>query len=296
MEPQVILCTLVLNEMEWLPRLYTQHREWPGLLRWVFVESADEVFQTTNPELVKDGLSVDGTTDFLYQLARSDPRVIHIPYGISRHPKEKSQNKCAARQQYLEVAEKLEPDLLVVLDADEFYSRECQCRVVESYQYSNSHNYGFIYKQRHLWRPPSISDRPLFEYEVEGGYWIIPHIRGWRWEPGLRYEKNHNWPQDSNGVTLNYKGRVYRTDYNPNGPQCCHLGYSSSLPYRQAKHLYYKNRGEGVVGDAKRTKYVECRQAWEDWRPGGILPHGASIVSYGGPVPEVFKNQRGSRK
>ena len=37
----IALATLALNEMEWLPLLWEQHRAWPGMVRWVFVEAAD---------------------------------------------------------------------------------------------------------------------------------------------------------------------------------------------------------------------------------------------------------------
>src|SRR4051794_7463634 len=36
----VLLATLCINEMEWLPRLYEQHKDWPGMAGWVFVEAA----------------------------------------------------------------------------------------------------------------------------------------------------------------------------------------------------------------------------------------------------------------
>jgi len=48
----VLIGTICLNEMQWLPMLYEQHRYWPDLEKWVFVEGADRVYQQTNPELV----------------------------------------------------------------------------------------------------------------------------------------------------------------------------------------------------------------------------------------------------
>ena len=76
-EPTVALCTLCLNEMEWLARLYEQHRNWPGLLKWVFVEAADVVYAKTNPDMVTSfGLSVDGTSDYLRNLSREDSRIV----------------------------------------------------------------------------------------------------------------------------------------------------------------------------------------------------------------------------
>ncbi len=57
---KVCLCTLILNEMEWLPRFWVQHQRWPGLVRHIFVEAADAVYATANPDMVSaDGLSID---------------------------------------------------------------------------------------------------------------------------------------------------------------------------------------------------------------------------------------------
>ena len=80
---KLTLCTLVLNEMEWLSKLYEQHKNWPAVEKWIFVESADRVYAETNPDMVSTkGLSTDGTTEFLDELARSDSRVTHIKYGF----------------------------------------------------------------------------------------------------------------------------------------------------------------------------------------------------------------------
>ena len=66
----IVLSTLCLNEMEWLDKLYAQHKDWVGLEKWIFVESADRVYAETNPDMVSSsGLSVDGTTEFLRELA-----------------------------------------------------------------------------------------------------------------------------------------------------------------------------------------------------------------------------------
>ena len=88
MIPRIVLGSLVLNEMEWLPRLYQQHKDGRGadLVRWVFVEAADRVYADTTPEAVThSGLSVDGTTEFLEQLVRKDPRIIHVKHGFCDH-------------------------------------------------------------------------------------------------------------------------------------------------------------------------------------------------------------------
>ena len=64
------------------------------------------------------------------------------------------------------------------------------------------------------------------------------------------------------------------------------MAFASEAVKRQAKHDYYKARGELL--DRKRRWYVESRQAFSWWKPGDELPRGAKVTTYGGPVPEVF--------
>lgn len=297
---KVMLATLCLNEMQWLPRLYQQHKDWPDLVSWVFVESADQVFAATNPDSVSaEGLSTDGTTRFLDDLARTPP-IVHVAQGFSAHA-DPAQGKCAARQRYLDVAEAVKPDLIVVLDADEFYTHQDQQRINAIFQTMPPSCRSFRLKQRDIWLPPSLPQDYLFRFEVVGGYWAVPHTRFWRWEPGLRYQNNHNWPQDTRGRSLtqssllldvvrplHWNRYAMRLKFPRSEiPQCIHLGFASDLKRRQAKHRYYEARGEGVTD--RRHMYVQCRKAFETWQPGDVLPYGARVVNYGGPIPEVFR-------
>lgn len=298
---KVLLATLCLNEMQWLPLLYRQHRDWPDLVSWVFVESADRVFAQANPDHVNpQGLSVDGTTEFLQQLAATDPRVLHIPYGFSTH-QDPAQGKCDSRQRYLDAAERIAPDLVVILDADEFYTLLDQKRINALFQILPQSFRALRLAQRDIWLPPSLPQKDLFRFEVRGGYWAVPHTRFWRWEPGLRYRHNHNWPEDTQGRSL-VRSQLSLDTVRPAAwrryemrlgipqagiPQCVHMAFASDVRRRQAKHRYYQARGEGVTD--RRQMYVACRAAFETWKPGDTLPHGATVVPYGGPIPEVFR-------
>lgn len=278
----VLLGTLCLNEMQWLPHLYEQHKDWPGLKKWVFVESADVVYAEANPDMVTpDGLSTDGTTDFLRDLAARDSRIVHIPMGLSRH-KDKAQGKCESRNKYMDIAHNEHPSFVIVLDADEFYPKFFQDNFEKEYA-KQIHYSGFCFKHREVWRPPSISDRPLFSYEVTGGFWNIPYCRVWRYTRGLRYNTNHNTPQMKSFM---WDYRLARYD-RLNGPFCfVHLGFASALRNRKAKNDYYVARGEGVSDG--RGWYVDSRRAFETWKPGDVLPKGAKVIPYTGPIPECF--------
>ena len=147
---------------------------------------------------------------------------------------------------------------------------------------------GFLFPQRQIWYPPSLqeSERHVdpFTFEVVGGFWAIPHCRGWRYVHGMRYEKNHNTPSielkslDENMIRYDQKAK--------DEPATIHLGWAAEERRRAAKNRYYETRGESV--DRKRKWYTESRAAWETWRPGTPLPAGARVVEYDGPVPECF--------
>ncbi|TXH16946.1 MAG: hypothetical protein E6R03_04685 [Hyphomicrobiaceae bacterium] len=325
---RVMLATICLNEMEWLPKLIEQHRDWPGLVGWCFVEGADPIYRRTNPETVSEkGLSVDGTTEFLEEFVRNEKHIDHVSHiQCMNVPENGDQGKCYLRNQYLEWIEddepfhkKETPDVIVTIDCDEFYTRDHQRRINEICEQQllpkDSGYTAIMFKQRHIWRPPHTqnvenawdkivnrfeqSDQfnvvcdgrlPLLSQEVVGGYWDTPHTRVWKYLPGMRHSKNHNWP-DLDGVYLTKS--MLRCDLMSQAdmPQCVHLGFASSVESRRAKHSYYVARGEGKEGGRmgqKRRMYVECREAYERWRPGDELPHGARVIGYDGPVPEVF--------
>lgn len=284
------LCTLVLNEMEWLPLLYEQHKNWPKLLRWTFVESADREYAKANPEMVTDkGLSVDGTSRFLELLAREDDRVTYIPYGFSDSA-DPAQGKCAAREQYLRVNDEVSKThhlrYFYVLDADEFVTKEHQSDINDCMLRACSSYSCVMFKQRHIWRSPLMEDQPLMSYEAVGGFFDIPHCRAWKYQKGLRYRQNHNTPESPYGILLSH--RMKRYDKKSYAPYVVHMGYASSKESRMAKHRYYADRGERV--DPKRSWYVDSRGAWFEYKMGDQLPNGEQIKVYDGVIPECFRS------
>lgn len=279
----ICLATLVLNEMEWLPRLYQQHRNWPGLQKWAFVESADAAYAATNPGLVSEaGLSVDGTTEYLEGLAKEDDRIVHIKHGFSAQ-RDIAQGKCKSRQRYLNEFEQVKPTYFVVLDADEFYDYDAQ-QVIEPVMDRNARTNAFVFKHRDIWRPPSIANNNLFDLEVVGGFWSIPYCRCWRWHKNLHYRTNHNTPE-KNGVLLDRQ--IRRMDHVETMPCFVHMGFAANKENREAKNNYYAFRGEDK--DPKRSWYVNSRAAFSTWKPGDVLPREAKVIPYTGPVPECFR-------
>lgn len=281
----VVLGTLCLNEIEWLPRLYEQHKKWPTLKKWVFVESADKVYADTNPDMVNElGLSVDGTSEYLKKLASIDPRVVYIPYGIAEHPTDPAQNKCKARQCYLDIANEIAPESVVVVDADEFYPKRYQQSIIDLMRREPQYT-GYAFKHREIWRPPCLYS-PLFTYEVVGGFWDVLYCRVWRWQPGLKYTTDHNTPETKEGKLTAKLRRPQRGD-----PDFVHMGFASQAKNRKAKHDYYVARGEGRTDH--RQPYVDSRAAYLTWHPtdNPILPGRARVIPYTGLVPEVFQDE-----
>lgn len=280
---KILLATLCLNEMEWLPKLYLQHRGWPNRIGHVFVEGADPQYAEHNPGMTTTGgLSVDGTSDFLFDLSKFDDRVHYIPYGLSQSD-DPAQGKCPLRNVYLEIADKMEPDFLIIIDGDEFYPEKWQKRIADILLRANKKETGFCFRQRHIWRPPFLSGKDLFEMEVRGGFWAIPHCRVWRFFKGMRHITNHNTPEHE-GSKIDRRMRRY--DKVLDSPECIHLGFASNITSRKAKHKYYRGRGEGK--EDHRGWYVQSRRAFEVWTPDNKLPNNAEIVPYTGLIPEIF--------
>lgn len=282
---KTLLATLCLNEMEWLPKLYEQHKDWPGMLRWVFVEAADRVYAECNPDRVTSrGLSIDGTSDFLLGLTQRDARVVYIPHGFTGH-KEPDQGKCAARQRYLDTSDQVEPDFVFVIDADEFYTLDHQWSI-QAIMEKDKVNTSFCFPHTHPWRPPSISHKPLFSYGVTGGLWDIGFVRGWKWSSGVCYRANHNHIESREGKTLCARMTDFRR--RKRVPTCVHMGFCASLENRRPKHRYYAARGEGQ-GDG-RGYHVKNRAEFETWAENNNkLSHGARVSRYVGPIPECFR-------
>ncbi len=282
----VMLATLCLNEMEFLPRLWEQHKGWPDVSAFVFVEASDAAYERANPGMVSaTGLSVDGTSDFLRDLARRDSRVVHAPIGRCSNP-DPALGKIDARNWYWREAARVEPSFIISLDADEMYVKADQPRINEQMRFWAKRGYtGFTFPKREIWRPPSIAAEPLFAKEVVGGFWGIPCCHWWAWSRGAGHFACHNTPQDASGRYLNDSLKQLHGD--PDMPQMLHLGFAATAKTRRAKQLYYEGRGES--DDPQRRWYVDSRRCWNDWKPGDPLPNKARVIEYTGPIPEVFR-------
>jgi hypothetical protein len=286
---RIALATIALNEEEFVAAQLSQHCDWPGLEAWIWVEGACSLYADRNPEAVNAaGLSVDGTTGLL-AAAEVNGYIHHLRFGIANDRSGALEptmgaEKAKLRNAYCGMLDYLgDFDALIVIDADEFYTRSDQVEINRIVQASPAYD-RFQFRQRHLWRPPSIAGSPRAALEVVGGYWSVPHLRVWRWRRGGRYTHDHNhvmfpgdtWPNSA------------RTSLRHPGPQCVHLGFARDGEHRARTNAYYVHRGEGREQGFNRSMYTNCRASWEAWQPGSGLPHGARVEDYDGPVPAVW--------
>jgi len=278
---KVMLATIVLNEEEFIQQTLAQHLNWPGLVQWVFVEGATLKYAEKNPTAVTPGgLSVDGTSRLLREASDKSAKVTYIPHGWAGEGLHPQHQKIDLRNAYCRVADTFEPDLLIALDADEFYTWDHQLKIL-SIVNANPDYKAWLFKQRHVWRPPSIQDSPQFQLEVTGGYWAVPHLRVWKFQRGARYRHNHNWldlPGERYSPSFLWRSRSVRD------PQCVHLGFARDPQSRNNIIGYYSHRGES----SNRKSYLTDFELWQAWKPGEALPPGVGVRPYAGPVPEVF--------
>jgi len=301
-EPRIVLVTIVLNEEVFIQPQLTQHIDWPGVVAWIWVEGATGLYAERHSDSINTfGLSVDKTSELLQRASRiysvdsakrnHHPIVYYIPFGFSDDfEKEMGDQKAVLRNVYCEICDEINPDILVVIDADEFYTSEDQLRINKLVKDFPAYD-AWILRQRHIWRPSSIQDNSLFDLEVIGGYWNISHCRIWRWKRGSRYFFNHNllhYPYIKNDKIKYFRYTIDEKSV-VSLPECIHLGFARELEHRKRTNDYYVYRGEGQEPKGRnRQMYVDCRKAWEDWQPGDTLPHGAKIISYVGSKIDVF--------
>lgn len=283
----VVLATICINEMEFLSKLWEQHRNWPEMVHWVFVESADRIYAECSPDMVTtQGLSTDGTSEFLRELAANHRNVTYVPLGFCEDT-DLAKGKKVARQRCLDVVNQWEPEFFIHLDADEFYTFADQAKLLQVMRELQGFD-SFVFPKREIWHPPMLADVPLFTYEAVGGFWGIPCCHWYRWQPGLTFNDCHNTPSRANGSPLNSNGIDVRdlVERFPDMPQMIHMGYTANAITRRAKVRYYEERGE--KDDPDRMWYIQSRAKWRHWTPGSKLPHKAEIVEYTGPIPEIF--------
>lgn len=275
-QPKVSVCIIALNEAEYITHTLRQIYDWDCCHEIIIVEGSVSLYPKEN--LSKEGLSGDGTTALIQAFPDPKNKITYVNGVFS--------DKIAQRNEY---AKRVTGTHVLVLDADEFYTHESLDLLKEDIQNNPdaelfTFNFSSDLTKRtyyHLWYS--------FKDHVIGGYWNIPHNRIYKWTPGTKYTgEDHNHPTKPDGTKLQAQFiRAVETR-----AICIHTGFAKSIVNQKDKNIFYVSRGEGKEKDpkirARRQMYVDCRKAYETWKPGMVLPHDSKVLSFSLALPEAL--------
>jgi hypothetical protein len=268
---------IVLNEEEYLGKNLEQHYEFAD--RIVVVEGADRLYP---PQRVTErGLSTDRTAEIVQSFPDPDHKITFIQHGWTSMGGVNA--KCELRNRYMEY---IDPGLLIVIDADEFYRKQDLRELIDNMRRHPQYS-AYTVPQIHFWHSQ--------KHFITGGYYDVPHTRFWHVRRGDRYTDNHNHPS-RNGRSLmrGYVRVKHRVVRDLGGgysyvfpPVCFHYGFMKSQENVEDKTRYYENRGER----SSRAKTWRSRKAWFD--EAVLRQEKLALHRYGGEVPECFAPQCG---
>jgi glycosyltransferase involved in cell wall biosynthesis len=273
-KPKVSVCMIVLNEAEYITHTLRQIYNWDCCHEIIIVEGSVALYPREN--LAPDGLSGDGTTALIKAFPDPEKKIVYVSGTFA--------DKVAQRNEY---AKRVTGTHVLVLDADEFYTNHSLDLLAEDLQaHPDTELFTFNFSANlsertyyHLWYS--------FKQHVIGGYWNIPHNRIYKWASGTKYTgEDHNHPTKVDGTKLQHQFvKAVSTK-----AICIHTGFVKSVTNQKDKNDFYVNRGEGKEKDpkirARRQMYVDCRRAYETWKPGVTLPHDAQVLSFNLALPE----------
>jgi hypothetical protein len=277
--PQFSICVIALNEEANIGNVLRNFYDWECCKQIIIVEGAVDLYPDRNVRA--DGGSTDRTVDIISQFPDPQHKIVLV--------RGKWKDKMHQRSQY---AQRVTGDYMWVVDADECYTKAdletiknevMEKRDVEIWSFRDAKDpkrRGII----HFWHG--------INKHVVGGYWDIPHDRIFKYTPGMKYTTNHNMPAKPNGTMIDRK--IVKTA--TTNIMCYHLGFAKDVSNMEDKTQYYINRGEGKEANSlvrqRRQMYVDCRKAWFEWKEGKQLPHGARVLPWNGPWPEVLKKDK----
>lgn len=275
-KPKFSVCIIALNEAEYVEYNLKQLYDWDCCHEIIVVEGSVALYPKEN--LSPDGLSGDGTTTLIKDFPDPQNKIKYVTGTFK--------DKVAQRNEY---AKRVTGTHVLVVDADEFYSEGSLEQLKRDVmQHPSIELFTFNFSQNpakrtyyHLWYN--------FKQHIVGGYWNVPHNRIYKWMPGTKYVGNdHNHPTKPDGTKL-IKQEVKAIETKA---RCIHTGFAKLVANQKDKNQFYVNRGEGKERDpsvrARRQMYVDCRRAYETWKPGKQLPHGAKILPYDLVLPECL--------
>jgi hypothetical protein len=265
----ITLATILLNERKFIGLNLMQHYDLCA--EWVLVEGACQGYPTR--KVTEKGLSLDDSSAQIRLFPDPKGKIHFVQHGWTTCNGEDA--KSELRNRYLE---KLNTDLLVVLDADEFYLPADFAYAVSCFK--DDSLYALTLPQVHFWK-----DTGNF---ITGEYYDISHTRIYRNIPGMRYIRNHNFPEVGVKFLQEYGAmKISRTIEKVSNescrykePCCYHMGFAKDYDDMRDKTDYYINRGEMIT----RKSTSMSRAAWFD----DALPEKCQVRLWGGEIPEAL--------
>ncbi len=264
--------TIFLNEQKYLGLNLLQHYNYCD--EWIFVEGACLGYPPR--KVSAEGRSLDNSETILRIFPDRYRKIRYIKHGWTISAGEDA--KSELRNEYMK---RCKSSILLVLDADEFYHPEVIAKTME--KFDDSTVYSITLPQVHFWK-----DLDQF---ITGEYYDISHTRFFRFIPGSRYIRNHNFPEVNNNFlhqikNLKVNRRIIESLGGDRGfsyaDDCCfHMGFAKDFDDMRDKSDYYVNRGE----DKTRKSTTASRAAWFD----DNLPDKCRIRKWGGSIPFALK-------
>lgn len=266
----IALGTILLNEQKFIGLSLFQHYDFCE--KWVLVEGTCLGYPTRKVTLL--GLSKDKSSDIIQLFPDPLNKIKYVQHGWTSSGGEDA--KSELRNAYLKY---ISEDFLVVLDADEFYRKH---DLVEAFKvFKNSNDHAVVLPQVHFWKST--------ERYITGEYYDISHTRIYKNMPGMKYIRNHNFPELNGTFTYELgQFKFSRTQIEKGNktfdwkePRCYHMGFAKDYDDMRDKSDYYVNRGEDIT----RKSTTESRAAWFDDK----LPEKCRIKKWSGEIPFVLR-------
>lgn len=272
----ITIGTILLNEKKFIGLNLIQH--YAICDRWILVEGACKGYPAR--KVNKQGLSLDNCSAQIRLFPDPDNKLQYVQHGWTSADGEDA--KSEMRNRYLEFCNS---QFLLVIDADEFYFEEHIKEALADLDDPKTH--AVVLPQVHFWKTT--------ESFITGEYYDISHTRIFRHYPGMKYIRNHNFPEIG-GKFVHELGqkkfsRTIKESPSKAGsyiylePRCYHMGFAKDFDDMRDKSDYYVNRGEATT----RKSTTESRAAWFN----GELPEKCRVRTWGGPIPSVIKIELG---
>lgn len=263
--------TILLNETKFIGLNLLQHYEM--CTSWVLVEGACKGYPPR--KVSNEGLSLDNCAIQIRLFPDPAGKLVYLQHGWTRATGEDA--KSELRNRYIRGCN---TDLLLVVDADEFYLKEHLEAAIHKFDESSIS--AVTMPQVHLWKST--------QQFITGEYYDISHTRLYRTVRGMTYRQNHNFPEASgkfihNTGQFKYSRTISQQENGRYGvlePCCFHMGFAKDYDDMRDKSDYYINRGEAQT----RQSTTRSRAAWFDDQ----LPEKCLVRPWGGQMPAVLNH------